>query len=664
MSLRTFACTFVFPCLFALATAVAADPGDVPDPRVDDPVAVLDELAAQIHLEGSDEAADRLAELLAADPAERGAATSIVGSLRSADRVLPRLIALLPGDPSVPASLSQRSYGPIRAAWLALLADSPAAGNDPALRRWATAGRLAALLDAGLVEPALELLDALAPELRAALLRGGPTPAPPALPQFDEVEDLRPALAVASRVAGRDRDAAAIVAGLRRKPPPARDGTGSLQGLWSLLALADGPAADAFGRLAGGILDGSASSAVTRVFAAVARREGFPALERFYLASALGMARNAELLPPADAARVPAFREVFERLRDASLPLIARLRLEVASLAGSGAFGWDWPGPRGFEDLPGDLTWIDGPHPRPANRWVMAAATAPPEAPGLDRLLVLAAAGDGATRLAVVSLNPYSAAIQLFRSDDEGATWPPVAETGLRPFGPVVIRSQGVDLDGDRLSLEVDVWAPDPGGPTGEAHLGVARLDFSLAALTADGDGDGLADALEETLGTDPGEADSDGDELTDGEDRLPTVARRAVRSSEEAGLVFALDILFGLALKPDGPPLAFPIRLAVDGLSLAGREPPLAVVPVAESEPHDAEVRLFAVDAAGDRLLFLGGFLDSGVALEAHRGEDGWKVTRGSYSAGCFGYELDAEGRVVPWEEEMPESPSRPIGP
>jgi hypothetical protein len=85
-----------------------------------------------------------------------------------------------------------------------------------------------------------------------------------------------------------------------------------------------------------------------------------------------------------------------------------------------------------------------------------------------------------------------------------------VGSLGFRPY--VVVPNAALPiLDGDVLQLEVDVRG---------AHHKMIRCPFST--LFSDYDGDGLGDAEEARLGTDPTNDDSDGDGLHDGEDPTP----------------------------------------------------------------------------------------------------------------------------------------------
>jgi hypothetical protein len=65
---------------------------------------------------------------------------------------------------------------------------------------------------------------------------------------------------------------------------------------------------------------------------------------------------------------------------------------------------------------------------------------------------------------------------------------------------------------------------------------------FTLAAIAADADGDGLTDPTEALLSTDPHRADSDGDGVADGADREPlTPAGAAPRTPEQTVIADAL---------------------------------------------------------------------------------------------------------------------------
>lgn len=138
----------------------------------------------------------------------------------------------------------------------------------------------------------------------------------------------------------------------------------------------------------------------------------------------------------------------------------------------------------------------------------------------------------------------------LLRSRDGGRTWSEYY-TGLRENMPyVVVPASRLSLmDGDRLRIEVEVQELDTSSITfPPVALRLARtqknlyLDLPWTELTRDSDGDGLTDLLEERIVTDPHDADTDGDAMTDAEDGLPQVAFAGGAGVEAEILATALD--------------------------------------------------------------------------------------------------------------------------
>jgi len=121
----------------------------------------------------------------------------------------------------------------------------------------------------------------------------------------------------------------------------------------------------------------------------------------------------------------------------------------------------------------------------------------------------------------------------LLHSENGGRDWDPPLYTGLRAMQPYVIPSRSALplVKGDKVTLEVQVRELDPATisfpPVG---LGFRRkaaglyVEASLADLQKDSDKDGLTDLIEQRLLTDPKNADTDGDGLSDLEDSFPTV--------------------------------------------------------------------------------------------------------------------------------------------
>ncbi|MEO0599962.1 MAG: DUF4215 domain-containing protein [Myxococcota bacterium] len=90
----------------------------------------------------------------------------------------------------------------------------------------------------------------------------------------------------------------------------------------------------------------------------------------------------------------------------------------------------------------------------------------------------------------------------------------------------------GPDTDGDGV---LDALDADPNDP--------ADSDVTTD-LSQDTDGDGLSDSLEESLGTDPTFADTDGDLLTDGEEVIVVGSDPTHYDTDEDGLLDGLEVL------------------------------------------------------------------------------------------------------------------------
>ena len=121
------------------------------------------------------------------------------------------------------------------------------------------------------------------------------------------------------------------------------------------------------------------------------------------------------------------------------------------------------------------------------------------------------------------------------------------ASLGFAMFRPYVVGDNVAlpILDGDVLQLAVDVQEVDddsitfpPVGMTTRRTAADRMLRCPLAAVFRDSDRDGATDVEEARLGTDPGDADTDGDGIPDGADPAPlgasaaTTPEDAVRSA------------------------------------------------------------------------------------------------------------------------------------
>ena len=120
----------------------------------------------------------------------------------------------------------------------------------------------------------------------------------------------------------------------------------------------------------------------------------------------------------------------------------------------------------------------------------------------------------------------------VLRSGDDGKTWRRPLYTGLRANLPYTVREESALplLAGDRLEVEVEVEPVDvdPSNIAAELARRQAQsgiyLEIPFDALERDSDGDGLTDLAEQHLLTDPGNPDTNGDGIADGNDRTPTI--------------------------------------------------------------------------------------------------------------------------------------------
>jgi hypothetical protein len=136
-----------------------------------------------------------------------------------------------------------------------------------------------------------------------------------------------------------------------------------------------------------------------------------------------------------------------------------------------------------------------------------------------------------------------------------GGMWTRPLYLGLQQHFPYVVTSGSrlPMLDDGRLRVEVQVREIDTATITfPPVSLDLKRsadglyLEFDLAALAADRDGDGLTDIEERRIGLDFSNADTDGDGIPDGRDPLPLVRYRPPSTREDDMAAAIVAQIFG----------------------------------------------------------------------------------------------------------------------
>ncbi|HEY6323699.1 MAG TPA: hypothetical protein VJA16_19325 [Thermoanaerobaculia bacterium] len=307
--------------------------------------------------------------------------------------------------------------------------------------------------------------------------------------------------------------------------------------------------------------------------AAVARRDGYPALEARYLRSALSLigdqappAGRRELAPPRIAAAATALEAEIGALR-------SRLeeRLERSVEEAHAALGPDPMAPVVDRLLRTPLLVEFPEHPLPAGVVPLGEGAedlpaSPAKAqvrlpPALDARFLTVRTERRGRRAAVIALptEDDNSQYQVILSADGGTTWSRPLSTGLKLSRDYVVLEQSnlPLITGNHLYVEVLPREPEDetaaeraaaGTAPAEGQAGRGRaargiyLDIPLAALERDSDRDGLTDLAEETLVTDPRDPDTDRDGVQDGVDMLPQVApqRRPGPESQALAAMFA----------------------------------------------------------------------------------------------------------------------------
>ncbi len=146
----------------------------------------------------------------------------------------------------------------------------------------------------------------------------------------------------------------------------------------------------------------------------------------------------------------------------------------------------------------------------------------------------------------------------LIRSDNKGETWSQPYYLGLQVYQPYVISqfSNLPLLDGDSINIEVrrvdidrttitfpPVALKFKQGDKNSEHL---YLRFKWTDLTRDSDGDFLSDLLEEKLGLDLHNKDTDNDGIEDDADMLPNLALRYDLDNRSSMMKPVLQKIFG----------------------------------------------------------------------------------------------------------------------
>jgi hypothetical protein len=154
----------------------------------------------------------------------------------------------------------------------------------------------------------------------------------------------------------------------------------------------------------------------------------------------------------------------------------------------------------------------------------------------------------------------------LHLSPDHGHSWRPPLYLGLEQYVPYVVapRSRLPLVRGRTLQIEVQVreidieriMFPPVAVPT-KRQAKDLYIELSLDEIERDSDGDGLTDILEEKLGTNPNDPDTDHDGLRDDVDPIPQASRTAHPVADSEVVQMTLHAVFGYdeaAIHTGGP--------------------------------------------------------------------------------------------------------------
>lgn len=176
------------------------------------------------------------------------------------------------------------------------------------------------------------------------------------------------------------------------------------------------------------------------------------------------------------------------------------------------------------------------------------------------------------------------------------------------------------------------------------ARLGVT---YMVAKFEKDSDGDGLSDAYELQIGTDPNNPDTDGDGLTDGEEVLKYKTDPLNPDTDGGGIMDGVEVKFGNnPLDPDDDILSIPVggKLILRGIEFETGK--------ADITPQSERILGFALRALQSRqemeLLIVGHTDNSGsrdlnlkLSLDRANSVKNWLVNKGIAES-----RLQAEGK------------------